>query len=458
MGTRTGRPSFDDGFTLVELLIVIVVLGILIAIAVPTFLNQQDKAKDASALASLRTAYVNAKSDQPDHQGNFSDASTISTELTSNEPELGSVTTIDDPTKISAQGQLYIVTTGTPGGNGNFQAAILSKSGHLCTVTVVSNKQPSYDCSTSTPQPPPPTKTWTWTQLTPTTTMPALTGASMSYDSGAQKLVLFGGRGSSYSNATYTWDGTNWTKQNPATNPTAAANGAMAYDTRTAQTVLFGGAATGYLGATWTWDGANWTKQSPASSPAPRYYDMMADDPSSGQTILFGGYSQTTDSDGNPVDNYYSDTWNWTGTNWVNLSPATSPPGRDDAAMAYDPAHGQIVLFGGDGPGLLRDTWTWDGTTWTKQTPATSPPAREGAQMAFDPDSGQLILFGGYAGGRLNDTWAWNGSNWSQLTPSNSPSARNDAAMAFDGASKQLILFGGTASSKSNDTWVYDQR
>ena len=33
--------------------------------------------------------------------------------------------------------------------------------------------------------------------------------------------------------------------------------------------------------------------------------------------------------------------------------------------------------------------------TWTLLSPATSPPARTGPSMTFDPATGQLILFGG---------------------------------------------------------------
>src|SRR5262245_35402669 len=47
---------------------------------------------------------------------------------------------------------------------------------------------------------------------------------------------------------------------------------------------------------------------------------------------------------------------------------------------------------------------------WTQQHPATSPPARVGAWMAYDAATGTVVLFGGVnsdATGGYNDTWTW---------------------------------------------------
>jgi type IV pilus assembly protein PilA len=46
----------ESGFTLVELLVVMLILGVLAAIAIPAFFNQASKATDASAKETLHTA------------------------------------------------------------------------------------------------------------------------------------------------------------------------------------------------------------------------------------------------------------------------------------------------------------------------------------------------------------------------------------------------------------------
>lgn len=55
------RLSKEEGFTLIELMVVVLIIAILVAIAIPTFLGQRRNAQDRAAQSNLRNALATEK-------------------------------------------------------------------------------------------------------------------------------------------------------------------------------------------------------------------------------------------------------------------------------------------------------------------------------------------------------------------------------------------------------------
>src|ERR1035441_3689786 len=81
----------DAGFTLIELMVVLLILAILLAIAIPTFLGVTKSANDRAAQSNLNTALLNAKAQYQNNSQAYPATSTLVTALISAEPSLAFV-------------------------------------------------------------------------------------------------------------------------------------------------------------------------------------------------------------------------------------------------------------------------------------------------------------------------------------------------------------------------------
>jgi type IV pilus assembly protein PilA len=91
----------EDGFTLIELMVVVLIIAILIAIAIPTFLGARERSQNRGAQSSLRNGLTAAKTFYTD-DGDYSGAT--DTALPDVEPSLSYVATgtaSDDKKEVS---------------------------------------------------------------------------------------------------------------------------------------------------------------------------------------------------------------------------------------------------------------------------------------------------------------------------------------------------------------------
>jgi type IV pilus assembly protein PilA len=65
---RRGDSGTSEGFTLIELMVVVLIIAILLAIAIPTFLGARERANDRAVQTNLRNAHTNELTYYTDHQ------------------------------------------------------------------------------------------------------------------------------------------------------------------------------------------------------------------------------------------------------------------------------------------------------------------------------------------------------------------------------------------------------
>jgi hypothetical protein len=193
---------------------------------------------------------------------------------------------------------------------------------------------------------------------------------------------------------------------------------------------------------------ATWVQLSPGVAPPARSYLAMAYSPAGGRVVMFGGF----DGSG-----YLNDTWTFDGTLWHHISTSVAPPPRAAAQMAYDSHTRKIILFGGyNGRNYLGDTWLWDGKSRTRAQPAHHPKAVTSPMLFTDPN-GHVDVYGGFDGNFYQySMWQWTGSDWNRLSLPSLPYARSAAAIGVNGVTGDAVLFGGLADVNPVNTWTYD--
>ncbi len=132
------RMQDDQGFTLIELMVVVLIIAILIAIAIPTFLGLRRRAQDRAAQSDLRNALTNAKSFFADDEA-YTNATSANLQL--QEPSLnfvaaGVASALPAPMEVSVMISTENLT------DDEWSAARLSGSGTCFSIRDVGSSQP----------------------------------------------------------------------------------------------------------------------------------------------------------------------------------------------------------------------------------------------------------------------------------------------------------------------------
>ena len=65
------KKEYIKGFTLIEVMIVVVILGIIVAIAIPNFLAAQERAKVANVKVNMKTMQLMVETYSTDNRGSY---------------------------------------------------------------------------------------------------------------------------------------------------------------------------------------------------------------------------------------------------------------------------------------------------------------------------------------------------------------------------------------------------
>lgn len=120
-----GESEADAGFTLIELMVVLLIMAILLAIAIPTFLGVKGGAQDRGAQSNLNTALTNAKALYGNDQSYGTLSASAASSLSTSE---ASLTFVSGATDSTDQNTISVAIGMVPAATGANSIMLVNKS------------------------------------------------------------------------------------------------------------------------------------------------------------------------------------------------------------------------------------------------------------------------------------------------------------------------------------------
>jgi type IV pilus assembly protein PilA len=128
------RAADDSGFTLIELFVVVLIIGVLAAIAIPSFLSDKSQATDSQAKELARTAQTTAETVATDKNGGYENVT------------LAELNRLDPTIPIKASGNDAYLSA-AKGDASEYSVTATSTNGDELTISKNANGEVSRQCA-----------------------------------------------------------------------------------------------------------------------------------------------------------------------------------------------------------------------------------------------------------------------------------------------------------------------